>query len=114
MADKTKKSLLNKNRKTQKRGGKFVFAGASGCTFRPALKCATEKKRRDGKISKLMEKYAAEEEFEIASLIRPIDAKQEYFIYPEDMCLPDLSASSENDYNSCKMLNLKNKYVSSI
>jgi hypothetical protein len=112
MGDKTKKSTSNKNRKTQKRGGKFVFAGAAGCTFRPALKCKSEEKRREGKISKLMDKYAAEEELELTKLIKEIDGEQKYFIYPDEMCQPDLSESPEDDYTSCKLIDVKNKYIS--
>ena len=112
MGDKTKKSRSNKNRKTHKKGGKFIFSGAAGCTFRPALKCKAEDKRREGKISKLMDKYAAEEELELTQLIREIDAEQKYFIYPDEMCSPDLSESPEDNYSSCKLVDIKNKYIS--
>jgi hypothetical protein len=112
MADKTKKARSNKNRKTHKKGGRFIFSGAAGCTFRPALKCKAEDKRRDGKISKLMDKYAAEEELELTQLIKEIDSEQKYFIYPDEMCSPDLSETPEDDFSSCKLIDIKNKYIS--
>ena len=112
MGDKTKKTAFNKNRKTHKKGGKFIFSGAAGCTFRPALKCKAEDKRREGKISKLMDKYAAEEELELTQLIKEIDLEKKYFIYPDEMCSPDLSETPEDDYSSCKLVDIKNKYIS--
>jgi len=112
MVDKTRKGPFNKNRKTHKKGGKFIFSGAAGCTFRPALKCKAEPKRREGKISKLMDKYAAEEELESIQIIKEIDSDKQYFIYPDEMCSPDLSETPEDDYSSCKVVDIKNKYVS--
>ena len=112
MRDNTRKASSNKNRKTHKKGGKFIFSGAAGCTFRPALKCKAEPKRREGKISKLMDKFAAEEELELTQLIKEIDPEKKYFIYPDEMCSPDLTETPEDDYSSCKLVDIKNKYIS--
>ena len=131
MATKKNKARRKVYKKTQ-RAGKFIFAGSSGCTFRPALKCVKEDIRRPGKISKLMDKELAKEEFEVRELLKDIDPTFEYLIYPEDMCVPDITnapatasatapatasapatatAAAEDNYEACKLIDLTNKYI---
>lgn len=111
MATKKNKARRKVYKKTQ-RAGKFIFAGSSGCTFRPALKCLKEDDRRPGKISKLMDEESAKDEFEIRDLLKDIDPTFDYLIYPEDICVPDIeSATAEDNYEKCSLIDLKNKYI---
>lgn len=103
---------MRRNRRTKKaRGGRFMFRGSYGCTFRPAIKCKGDAERMPGKVSKLMDKYEAEYEFKINALITPLDPDEQYFIVPSRMCIPDITENSENDYKSCNLIDIHNKYV---
>lgn len=84
-------------------GGKYLYEGSFGCTFRPAIKCKGDADRAAGKISKLMEAYEAGQEFKIRDLIAPLDPVERYFIVPSRMCEPEITDNAENDYNSCKL-----------
>jgi serine/threonine protein kinase len=54
----------------------------------------------------------AEEEYDITQHFKLFDKDLKYFIYPEDMCSPDLIKSDEDDYDSCTSINLTKKYFS--
>jgi len=64
-------------------------SGATGLLYRPALRCLGEIHHRDGKISKLMHFDEAEHEYDINQTIKKIDVNQKFFIYAEDICLPN-------------------------
>ena len=48
----------------KKSGGKVIASGGFGCVFRPALKCKGQTSREKNKITKLMLKKYATEEYE--------------------------------------------------
>lgn len=89
-----------KTRRKQ-RGGSFNVGGASGCGFRPALRCEGEATRRAGKYSKLVPKNIADYESLIKSLLKPLDPLQQRFLYPEDMCKPASYDPTEDDMTGC-------------
>lgn len=93
------------------RGGKFVFQGAYGCTFRPAIKCKGNADRAPGKVSKLMDGYEAYQEYKFHDMISPLDPDEKYFIVPSRMCKPEITQNPENNYSSCSLINIKNKYI---
>ena len=115
-------------RKTKKNynntGGKVIASGGYGCVFYPALKCKGSKNRDKNKISKLMtKKHAIEEYEEINKLKEKIDSMpnyQDYFlVYDTTLCNPsklnanDLASYSDkctalqkNDINQAN-INLK-------
>ena len=73
-------------------GGKAFAEGAYGCVFRPALKCKTEKNRRDG-VSKLMLVDKAYNEFnEINKFVKVLSQIPNYrslFMFPYNVCKVD-------------------------
>ena len=89
-----KKKIINKTIKRKRKrniriktGGKVIGSGAYGCIFSPAIKCRdTPKhlKRETDKISKLMLKRDADNEFEKINLIKlkldTIPNHQDYFV----------------------------------
>lgn len=99
-------------RRTRKgRGGKFVFQGTYGCTFRPAIKCQGNADRAPGKVSKLMEAYEASQEYKFHDMIAPLDPDEKYFILPSRICKPEITQNPENNYNSCSLINITNKHI---
>lgn len=103
---------LRRNRRTKKsRGGRFMFRGSYGCTFRPAIKCKGDAERMPGKVSKLMDKYEAEYEFKVNALVSPLDPDEQYFIVPSRLCIPDITENPENNYQSCNLIDIHNKYI---
>jgi serine/threonine protein kinase len=76
-----------KRRSKNQRAGGFVGQGTYGCTYRPALKCLGEAKRRRG-FSKLMKATDATKELTQRALLMPIDPTQQHFIYPVSECIP--------------------------
>lgn len=87
-------------KKRKQRAGAYVGKGTYGCGFRPALLCRDEAERRPGKFSKLMSVYDAENEMRAHHILHTIDPDLNYFLYPEDMCIPAPPVSS-NQINSC-------------
>ena len=51
-----------KNKTKNRKGGEVIAAGGFGCVFSPALRCINSNKRQ-GDISKLLEKKDAENEW---------------------------------------------------
>ena len=86
---------MAKTRKNYKNntGGKVIASGGYGCVFDPALKCEGDKKRQNGKISKLMtDKHATQEYEEINSIKQKLDKiknyKDYFLIYDATLCRP--------------------------
>ena len=102
---------VNKRRAKTRRGGRYVYKGAYGCVFRPAIKCKGEADRAPGQVSKLMDIYAAKDEFALRKLVEPLDPTEQYFIYPSRICDPDITNNPENNYPSCTLIDIKNKHI---
>jgi hypothetical protein len=70
-------------------GGKAFAEGGYGCVFRPALKCKTEKNRRDG-VSKLMVLDKAYLEYneisKISKILSNIPNYRSLFMFPYNVC----------------------------
>ena len=64
----------DKRTKTKRRrkinGGKVIASGGFGCVFSPALKCKGKTSRESNKISKLMTKKHAIDEYNEIEIIR--------------------------------------------
>jgi hypothetical protein len=106
---KTKKNKTKKQRK--QKAGKPIASGGFGCVFSPALKCKKETQAKVGKVSKLMIKEDAEEEYKELVRFKPtlqtIPHYQDFFLIDDvDLCQPDpLSAKDLEDYDvKCKPL----------
>jgi serine/threonine protein kinase len=85
------------------KGGKAIAAGGYGCVFNPALKC--KHKERINGVSKLLQKRAANEEFQETTVIRPImktiPNNEDYIIFPTDMCeAEDLETGDLVDFDT--------------
>jgi len=104
----TRKQYRRSNKK-QLRGGKYVFQGTYGCAFRPSLACQGDNGlRRQGTISKLMALHDAAPEFKQKALLAPIDPNQDYLLYPNHICKPDMNAiTPENQYEKCTVRSIK-------
>ena len=96
--------MVRKTRRAS-RGGKFVFSGAYGCAYRPAMKCKGEAEREPGTISKLMKTNAAVSEMTMTPTLKALDPEFKYFVYPYKMCIPDdiQPDNNVNNVNSCKI-----------
>ena len=97
-------------RKTQKRkrerrgaglGGSYLGQGAYGCVFSPALKCEGNLTRRNHTISKLMYAKDAEKEFKQKKLFEALNSQQNYFIYPNTICRPQMPLGAEDQPDRC-------------
>jgi serine/threonine protein kinase len=110
---------MSSNKKTKKqkliidKGGKAIGAGGYGCVFKPALKCIG-KPRNETKISKLMTKESAKEEYEdivrFLPYLKQIPNYEKYFlVYDVSICKPDkLTEEDLKDYTEkCKNLSKK-------
>lgn len=89
-------------RQTKKHGGKFIYAGAYGCAFGPALKCKGSNTRKNGYISKIIEGAEAEKEWSSASAVRSLNSSFKYFVYPDEKCHPAL-ANSSDEVDKCEL-----------
>lgn len=78
------KTKHRKHRKT--RGGKIAGRGASGCVYRPAMRCKGNNSTTTNTVSKYMRAYTAEEEFQTQHMLSQIDPDNHYFIYPTRLC----------------------------
>jgi len=92
------------------KGGKILASGGFGCVFSPALKCQNEK-RNKGKVSKLMTKRHAIEEYEeinnIKNKLNNISNFQDYFLLNDiNICKPDKLTKKDisNFKTKCKAL----------
>jgi serine/threonine protein kinase len=96
---KTKKKYKNK-------GGKAIASGGFGCVFKPALKCRDKSERELNKISKLMsKKHALQEYQEIHNITKKLDSipnYEDYFLlYDATLCIPDkLTKSDLSQFNN--------------
>ena len=53
-----------KQKQKYKRGGKVIASGGFGCVFSPALKCQGKTSRGKNRISKLLTKKHAQDEYD--------------------------------------------------
>jgi hypothetical protein len=96
-----KQTIIRKTRTIRKKrrgrkinGGKVIASGGFGCVFSPALKCKGEKSRESNKISKLMTKKHAMDEYNEIEVIRKklevIPDYGTYFLLSDiNVCEPD-------------------------
>ena len=91
-------------------GGKVIGSGGFGCVFRPALQCQKHQQPGRNIVSKmLIQKDAFKEMQEVKSFrktLQEIPNYQNYFIFPEDSCVPKhLSKSDLEDFTeNCKTM----------
>jgi serine/threonine protein kinase len=84
-----------KNQQTRRRkGGRVIASGSYGCVFQPALRCHSKKTRSKNKITKLMMRKDAEDEYELSQKIlrriKHIKNYKNYFMVDDfTMCTPD-------------------------
>jgi len=89
----------------KKSGGKVIASGGFGCVFRPALKCKGQTSREKNKITKLMLKKYATEEYEdvvkFETTLKKIPNYQKYFLIDGfHLCIP--SKLNEEDLEKFK------------
>jgi serine/threonine protein kinase len=95
--------MVKKTRKLK--GGKYVYHGAYGCTYKPAMKCQGDKDRIPNAISKIMNKEEAKEEFQKRFFLKPVDPEQQFFLWPKRMCsVRPRDLTVENDLDSCPLV----------
>ena len=94
---------MAKTRKNRRKGGTLLGQGTYGCVFRPALACKGNTRNRPGQISKLMDGVDAIEELKQRDLFRTIDPAQKYFLYPFEICDPQLPFRNTNNVKGCKV-----------
>jgi len=93
---------LGKRGKTRRRGGKFIYSGAYGCTFGPALKCQGSNTRKAGYISKIINSDEAKKEWESSERVRSLNKNFKYFVYPDESCVP-AQPNSSNEAKKCPL-----------
>ena len=71
------------------KGGKLIGQGSFGCVFDPPLLCKDHTKRRDNKISKLLEVTDARTEVKENNKINKIDPTFKWHLKSEKGCIPD-------------------------
>lgn len=102
---------------THQTGGKLLDHGAYSCVFMPPLLCKGHKpgdKKSDAakkelKLTKLISKSFAENEYSIASNVRKIPLWKNYFVVAESICTPaPLAKQKDKDIKNCPTLTSKN------
>jgi serine/threonine protein kinase len=93
---------LGKRGRTRRRGGKFIYSGAYGCTFGPALKCQGSNTRKNGYISKIINSEDAKKEWESSEHVRSLNKSFKYFVYPDESCAP-APPNSSNEAKKCPL-----------
>jgi len=90
-----------------KKGGSVLASGGFGCVFSPALKCEGTQKREINKVSKLMtRKHAIDEYDEIATIKEQLDTVKNYADY---FVIDDINLCKPNKLTSDDMFNYKQK-----
>jgi serine/threonine protein kinase len=79
------------------RGGRYIGRGTFGCTFRPAVRCKTNKSRESNAISKIMLSRNADDEYKIGPILAKIDPEQIFTLYPYKICEPELNSINLTD-----------------
>lgn len=103
----TNNSIINQ------RGGNILASGGFGCIFKPALKCANTEVRNTNKISKLMTKKNATDEYnqiqQFKNILHVIPNYDKYFLLNNFvLCQPDkLTKEDLSNFNKCKPLQKK-------
>ena len=96
-----------KNKTKNRKGGEVIAAGGFGCVFSPALRCINSNKRQ-GDISKLLEKKDAENEWNelknVKKIVKRIPNYQKYFlIYNIFKCQPNtITKKDMKNINICE------------
>lgn len=103
---KSYKSTNKQNQKTRvKKGGELLSSGSYGCVYSPPLPCDKEPTKKPGPndISKLfIRPDEAQSEWLHAVLLKTIDPKQNYFLYPRVQCSTSIDAVRANDREGTK------------
>ena len=96
----------SKNKQTRRRkGGRVVASGSYGCVFHPALRCHSKKTRSKNKITKLMMRKDAKDEYELSQKIlrriKHIKNYKNYFMVDDfSLCTPGkLSKKDLEEYD---------------
>ena len=89
-------------KRQRRRGGKFIYSGAYGCTFGPALKCQGANTRKAGYISKIINSDEAEKEWGYSERVRSLNKNFKYFVYPDESCAP-AKPNASNEASKCPL-----------
>ena len=89
-------------KRLRRRGGKFIYSGAYGCTFGPALKCQGSNTRKNGYISKIINSDEAEKEWGYSERVRSLNKNFKYFVYPDEYCAP-AKPNASNEASKCPL-----------
>ena len=90
-----------------KRGGKVIASGGFGCVFSPALKCERKNSRGKNRISKLLtKKHALEEYNEIQTFKKKLDKIPNYQNY---FLIDDFNICKPAKLNKSDLVNFKSK-----
>lgn len=98
---------VKKGKSRRFKGGRYIFHGTYGCTYRPSIKCKEDKERIPDTVSKLMKEEYATIEYKFKAKLEKIDPTQKYLLYPSKMCEPDITVNPENEYDKCPRVNIK-------
>lgn len=86
----------------QRKGGKFLYSGAYGCSFKPALRCTGSNTRKNGYISKIINSDEGAKEWNVASTVRGLNRGFNYFVYPDEQCSP-AKANASDEVHKCSL-----------
>ena len=90
---------------------KKLGQGTYGCVFKPSLPCKENNVKYDNKVSKLMRKIDADDEFEEYKILNRIKGLDEYAITKPIKCSPKDSNELKSSIQQCykeKNYNTKN------
>lgn len=106
--------------KNKKKGGYMLSSGSYGCVYSPPLSCDIEPSKKPAKtdISKIFATPEdAEAEWKQSVILKTIDPKQKFFIYPYIQCATSTQTirANEKPDNPCPLLEelaeQKNQYM---
>ena len=89
-----------KNKTRRRKGGRVIASGSYGCVFHPALRCHSKKTRSKNKITKLMMRKDAKDEYELSRKIlrrvKHIKNYKNYFMVDDfSLCAPGKLSSND-------------------
>jgi len=86
------RTLKNKRRRRNRKGGEALASGGFGCIFKPAIKCKNKTERITGVSKMSIEQHGKQEMSEIEKIKKKLDKiknYEKYFLLDVEMCYPD-------------------------
>ena len=95
------------------KGGKFISAGSYGCVYgNKPLKCGNSRPDNKYVVKAMVSDREANKELAEGKLIKKIDPKSEFTIYPIKKCkISTIDSKEDNCLNDCQITGIRKKAI---